>query len=409
MSVLGPHPSNRNDIHQRPQPIDWGKAKGSQSEESFDVATPQKAASTSTDSAGSSSQIKTQATPSIAEPYTRAELMAAVKLLGKGGYDYQIAQMLLEYGVSLSEDSFEQLSKLLKGRKDTKTVQAAVVALSKGLKELPESVDFLSKFLSQKSNNSSHIEAFQNNIQAFQKSLMGKGFDPSLMQQLSVLVGMMDEDLHKLINKDRKSTLLNGVIKRGNMISNLHGIHQLLDGLGKKYDQNLSQEFKASLGKFQGSIKEFMGYFVSQLILSKVSDTQSQGLLESFAYWQIPNFLAENPRASMMDLLIKKDPKDPKTIDEQKTKVILSFYAPLLGKIVVLVVIQGKNVWYSFKSEDAQTVKHVQEFQKDLIEQMETVGYHLKGFHSVQGKENIEDFILPKQNLDELQRVDTQI
>ena len=45
----------------------------------------------------------------------------------------------------------------------------------------------------------------------------------------------------------------------------------------------------------------------SQLVLSKNPENQSLSLTENYAFWQIPNFMA-NPKTSTIDLLIQKDP-----------------------------------------------------------------------------------------------------
>ena len=168
-------------------------------------------------------------------------------------------------------------------------------------------------------------------------------------------------------------------------------------------------QHKIKWKKLKKAIDNVLSQFVSQSIISKPSEKQPISISENFAYWQIPNILAENPKLSNIEILIKKEPsKNKTTINPSKTKVILKFETPDLGEVAVNVVALEDKLWYTFNTERESTSKVIASFQNELKDRMESINYDIKGFQTIRKKVDLQKYILPTQKLNDMKRISTE-
>ena len=322
-----------------------------------------------------------------------------------------LAMLMMQYGVELSSDNFEQVYKMLKGKTQKNALESAIITLSKGLGESSKSVDFLQQYLNQNKQLAQQLRQTQQAFTNFQTAIQsGKELDSGILTNLSTVLQQFDDEFKTLNKKATGNRLDLQEFKRGGLLKNLYMFHQLLDGLITKYGKDVDKAgLIQKLQVLKDQIHDTLGSITSQLILSKDSEKHPAGVLENFAYWQIPNPMASQP--STIDILIKKDPqkKNEDQINTERTKVVLHFETDILGTITLIVKIMGKKIWYTFNSEREPTTKLIHSFQAELRDKMTDVGYEMVGFSATRKKIDIKKFLLPTQDLDNVIRINAEV
>lgn len=324
----------------------------------------------------------------------------------------QLASMMMQHGLELSPDNFNQLFQLLKGRTSKNALESAVITLSKGLANSPKSVDMLSGFLTNNPALTSQLKDIQQAITQFQNSLLsGKNFmESNFMTGLNSIFGTFDKELEKLLKDEKDSASL--LKLRGGLLKDMKALLQFLTGIEKQLEAQgklnspegkvLQQQLEMLRGKMGKAIEEL----ATQAILSKDSDRQASNSNEKYFYWAIPNLLHKN---SDIELLVRKDPsKKDGAIDPSKTRLIIKVDTPDLGEIVIIIDVLDNKVWYVFNTENNEVKNFINKMNKDLKERMETLGINLAGFQTVHKKIDVKSFILPTLNLDSVVRISAE-
>ena len=323
----------------------------------------------------------------------------------------EMASLMMKYGVELSRENFDQLLKLTSGRRDSSSMESAIIAKSKGL---PESsvMDGVKGLLFDQQHIASQAKAFQDVVQNFSKSINSfKNLDSSLMSGLSALMNEFSDELKKLIKKDAQlGTQLAG-FRRGGLTKDLFSLMMLFQGVESKYvGDKRYNAFLKDVANMKQSTQRLLSNLMAQQVISKSAKTQLADVMENFAFWQIPNLMAKNPEDSKIDILIKKEGKRKKeTINPKKTKIILNIETPDLGVVTIILTIIDNKIWYVFNSENEATVKHLATLQNDLKERMETKQYVLAGFQTIKKRVDIKKYMLPTFDLDAIKRIDAEI
>ena len=323
-----------------------------------------------------------------------------------------LALLMMQYGIELSADNFEQLFKLLKGKTKKSALESAIISMTKGLEQQPDAVDFLDAFLSKSIQMADQLKKLQASFSQLQTALLRADSDQGLAGRLAALLSEFDDTIKKLLKKARDKTLNLTSFNRGNFLKDVYSFKQLLSGIRQNNTLFTDPDILKKMVQAEKNSQHLIGNLASQIMLSKDSEKQPLNTLENFAYWQIPNPLsAEQAQPTMIDILIKKDAQktNDKSINPQKTKMILQFETEPLGEITVTVVVLDNKTWITVHSENEQTTKLVSTSQKELKDRIESINYELTGFQSVRKKIDLKKLILPTQNLDNIVRINAEI
>lgn len=320
-----------------------------------------------------------------------------------------MAMFMTQHGVELSEENFQALLKLLKGRGDKNAIESSVVTLSKGLGDSTKAADFLRNFLAQASGKQASSQKLETSLKSFKDAIStGKFFNPGITGSLSSIIDEIDKEIKKLTKKTGDGLKLEK-FKRGELTKDIYSFHQLLAGLEKQQGKEIPPELKQNISDLKRSLHEYLGELSSQSILSKSSEKQPIGITDNYAYWQIPNLMAEDPHKSAIDILIKKDPmKKTNAIDEQKTSLLVKFDTPKLGEVAIEAKVMNQKIWYTFNTEEEETGKMIRSFERELIDKMEAVGFETMAIQTKRKKVDVKKLILPVQSLDSMVRINAE-
>lgn len=319
---------------------------------------------------------------------------------------------LLEHGLAASEENFDLVTRLRKGKNNSKSIESAVIALAKDLSSSPRSVDVLTAFLAGNTKTTAQLQQLQQSLNAFYGLLQGNQsmFEKGLFTGLSAIVSDLDDTLKKLLKKSTDTSLNIPKMNRGDLIRNLTVFNSFLSGLSHQLQlaDGDPMPLQRHLAKMQGEIKEFVHNLTSQIILSKDSARQHTGMAEKFAYWQIPNPLLQVPRN--IDILVRKDPQQKtRKINPAKTRIVIRFETPGLGEIAIVIDILDNKVWYVFHTGSDETKQFINQLSADLRDRMKALNYDTMGVRTVPRKLDLKKLLLPTFNLDNISRVRTEI
>ena len=166
--------------------------------------------------------------------------------------------------------------------------------------------------------------------------------------------------------------------------------------------------FRSSSSRLQSDLSSLIDALLGQLVLTKEGLTTLTHS-DDFAYWQLPNPLAQT--LSHVDLLIKREKKGDKfQLDEKKTRIILYFETPHLGKVSVIIDLLKNKLSYIFQTDQGRTKEYVAEMSAELKDRMETLNYDLVGLKTEykQFKTDLKDLLLPIIDLNKVNRIITE-
>lgn len=377
------------------------------------VASKSSAASTATSAAAKTAEAKAP-TKSVETPSTRPMAMGdivdqLVKLnIPTTSENRQLASYMMQHGVELSYDSFGELFRLLKGRGDKQHLESAVVSLSKGLTGLGRSVDVLATFFAKQIQLTQKAQQMQSAIANFQANLgSGKGLDSGLLSGIASALTLIDEELKQFRRSGKGDSLR--ALKSGSFVKNLSVFSQFLNGVEQQYlvnRQDKKSPFYERLSQLKSSVYDVLDSVLAQSILSKDAKHQDSSLHEKFFYWVFPNPFDSS---SDMDILIRKDPRDLEDIDPKRTRLVVRLDTPDVGEITIMIDILDNQVWYVFNSEREETQVAIADLNQSLTERLKELDFRLAGFKSIHKKIDINEFLLPRSNLDQVVRIQVDV
>lgn len=390
----------------------------SSTEETGQVRTkaPDAPALTPTESpATSTAQTSLPKRPDVHRQYTNDDIKQLLLKFDKPLKDpsSQIMTSIMEYGLAASGENFDHISRLLKGRKDPKSIQSSVVTLLKGLKDASKTVDILSAFFKGNTANIGLLSNLQQQMGGLSKLLKRNQdiFDKGLHSGLTSIISDLDDSIDSII-KNKKEFNIDQLRRKG-VFSDFKTFFDFLGGVSKKIsdgDQGSSASGKQLLKGLKNirlAVSEVLNNVASQAVLSKDSIMQIVGQ-DQFAYWQIPNPMAQMPKS--MDLLISKQKKTKKSVlDPRKVRVILRFDTPELGDIAVEMDVLDKQVWTIFYAKNPDTKLYINKLSADLRDRLKANDYDMVGFQVKNKKLDIKKLLLPKFELDRMSHISTEI
>lgn len=325
----------------------------------------------------------------------------------------QILLAMLEHGLSASENNFESISRLVKGKQNGSALESAIISHTKGLSNSFRSVDVLASFLANNPQLSPQVQQLRASLYSFQTTMLqNQNLLPSgLAGHMAAILTDLDTNLKKIARKTADDKITMPEMKRGEMISDLKTLYEFLGGISNlisEQDPSRIKQLMGSIHSLKGNIKEAIDKMTSHAILSK--DNEQMNLLhqEKFAYWVLPNVMAQ--MQSDIELLIKKILHDGKTqIDPENTKIILKFKTEALGEVCVIVEIKDRKIKYTFETEIPTTRSSIAELIPSLQKAMRLHNYEITSVRTTEKRTIIKKLLIPTINLDELSRIRTEV
>ena len=398
--------------------------------------------SKSSESTASASQAKAQAAPSAAAraaqsqaaataapaapakpapPPTRAMAMPDIaealinSNIPSSAENTQLASLMVQHGLELSGDHFSDLFAMLKGDKKVGTMESAVLSLSKGLNGNERTVPTLAKFLSENPQLAQQMQNAQSQLMNLQSALQRNQamLDPQLTAQLGALLSEFDDDLKKKtrLDDDGKMQITPG--DREGMTEDLRALQKLMMGLeqklaaeGKLFSPE-AKDLKESLGQVRQNIGDLLDNLMAQAILSKDSKRLPSGVTDQYVFLQLVNPFLTRP--GQIELLIRKDGTTEKSsVNPRKTRIIISLDTPDLGKITIIIDILDRKIWYIFNTDSDKANSFIQKTTADLRDRMAQLNFQLVGARAIQKRVDINRYIKPTANLDNMIRINLE-
>ncbi len=359
-----------------------------------------------------SEQPKTPFKP-IARPMTESDIIDQLLLIQKEPTPENKLQLLkmIQHGVAASEDVFDLVSKLVKSHNKNKSIEAAVIAVTKGLSQSSKAVDILNSFLTNQNQLAKQLEQLQVSLKSFFtifKQAEGL-FQSGLFAGIEHILSSLEKDLKKLSKKSSQSEINLAKIKPEILSKDLSTFHSFLGGLAQLLDKSSSAKAMVLLGRLE-DLKTELSNFLQSLSLHSILSTDNESaknlINDRFYYWQLPNPVEESP--STMELLIQKDEKG-NNINENKTKIIMKLDTQALGSLGIILEIVDRKLWYTFQSDNTNTRAYLNYLSADLRDRMLALNYQLIGFKTTAKRLDTKKYLIPKFNLDNLSRVRTEI
>jgi len=317
----------------------------------------------------------------------------------------QLVTLMLQYGLEIDKGNFEKLQTLLKGN-TISDMESAVIAGNKGLWNLPASVDMIGHFLQNQAQFSQQLTKVLSGLSetSLQFRLQSGLMDSGLMAAVSTVLLDLDDRLKKLNKKFQNDQDRLMAFNREGLMTDLKALYEFLGGIQNKSELNSerAKALKEALSNLREGLKDTLKTLCSQTILSTYDASRSLGQ-ESYAYFQVPNPFKLTP--GNIDILIKKDPYEPNSINPFKTKFVLRFETDDMGELVIVIDLQDQKVWYEFQTNEGETRQMIAELTGDLKERMEGLNYQIQGIKTTLKKTDIKKLLLPILNLDKVTRI----
>lgn len=317
---------------------------------------------------------------------------------------------LLEHGIPASLENFETLNKLMKGKKDSYTLQSSILTMAKGLGDSSKSVSVLSSFLAnvaafpQLENQAQFSLSQLQQVLSQAQKLLGDGLQSGL---ITVLADM--DDAFKTLKKKSQSGGLT-IDSRAGLADDFKTLLGFLGGLEKKLEKQPTDDplLKPLLSAIRAAKEDSYSYLsslTSQAILSKNNPNMMES--QEFMYWQIRNpfLVADRP----MDLLIRKEGKNNKRLDPEKTSVVLNFETASLGALSIVLEVNDSKVWTTFHTDKIENEPLIHSFKADFKDRLAALNYELVGVKVTQKKLNIKQMLTPTYDLNHFSRINTEI
>ncbi len=319
-----------------------------------------------------------------------------------------LATKMLEHGMELSHENFQTLNQALEGKNaSATTLEAALMALSKGVASNPAAVNSLVDFMSSNKNISqlmTQLEQNSSNLSSFLANVKGM-LNPGLMSALSSVLSTYQKEIDK--NKS-KNSINNMVFNRSSMLNDSIALKSLLAGiqqmLAKEPPGKDAAQLQNLMQQLQSSLDEMTNHLTAQSIISQGNTRTDSALSEKYAYWQIPNFFL-NPQKSIEIMMRKEKIGKNEYFDPERTRLIIKLESEKLGEITIIIDVKEKEIHYEFNTENEDARQFIAANSVILRETMDKLDWKVKGFNTVLRKVELQKYILPKIDLDQLRRV----
>jgi len=321
----------------------------------------------------------------------------------------QLLSTMIQHGIPATLDAFDDIKTLIKGNQNKDVMRAAVVSYAKGLGASMKGVEVLAQYYGNQTDLVVQMRRLQSGLSKLRQSASAKnlGVDPQVMAGLVSVLDAFNTGVTAFQNGEFGDNLK--VLQRGKMIHEYKLMAGFLDGVSKKMGPvstpNLIQ-IKRDMASLRESVKSMMNVLVSHAILSR--DTMSQSQSEpTYYYAQYPNPMA--PINQVVELLIQKEKKyQAVDINPEKTQVIVRLETPELGEVSIVIDLNQNKLFYQFHSDTPQTLELASQLSASLRDRMAGLNYELVGFKTVSTKKDVRHLLVPRIDLDRINRIITE-
>lgn len=324
-----------------------------------------------------------------------------------------LAVKMLLMGVELSKENFNKLFNVLKGHpSDSFMQEAAILVLKKGLDDSPVALKALASFLRENPQLAQQLRTMLSSMSALQTAIAsGRNLlSSTALAQLSGVLAQLDGMVSQLpaaLQKRKKGEAFN----RDELLGTLRLSKALLDGVRSQIAEQPPTEEGAYLtnqlmaaSKDMQSVSESL---MTHAVLSRPTDQTDTSVKDQYAYWQIPNTLAEQPKT--IELLIKRDMTRPKApINPRKTRIVLKTETKELGELGVEMNVEENTLDIKFNTPEDGITSFIKAHMEDLQKRMAAQNYKTKSIQVVRKHLDVRQFIIPMLDLDDLRRVQTE-
>ncbi|MDD5594159.1 MAG: hypothetical protein PHG97_05425 [Candidatus Margulisbacteria bacterium] len=340
-----------------------------------------------------------RAAPSVARPLTVEDIRSHLLSLQIEPNDLntKLASLMLRNGLEVSRGNMVKILTMLQGTDKSSAMQeASVLLLMKGI-DSPEAVKILGQFFSENPAQAAQMMALHEGLGNLTSALgMGKGLlDPTLIAQLTALLGSFDSTLESITNKFASK---GKAFSRGEAVNDMRALKALLQGLQNKApssDSAPAQALSSALMEFQGKLDGLMQNMVAQAILSQSGRSEV-----NYHYQQIPNAMTNPPKD--FEIVIKREGEGKDAhIDPRNTQVVMSMETENMGKMVVSMIVKDNKVYVIFVFNEKNygdqgrslIAKDFGEFQQKLADKNFLItGYQVKVDSAMA---NIKPYLIP--------------
>ena len=324
-----------------------------------------------------------------------------------------LAVKMLLMGVELSRENLNKLFNLLKGHpSDSFMQEAAILVLKKGLDDSPVALKSLANFLRDNPQLAQQLRSMLSSMSALQTAIAsGKHLlSASALAQLGAVLAQLDEMVSQLpaaLQKRKKGE----AFSREELLGTLRLSKALLDGVRSQIAAKPPTEEGAYLtNQLMAAAKDMQNVsesLMTHAVLSRPSEQTDTAIKDQYAYWQIPNTLAEKPKT--IELLIKRDMTRPRAaINPKKTKIILKTETAELGELGVEMNVEDDTLDIKFNTPEDTITFFIKAHMEDLQKRMAAQNYKTKSIQVVRTHMDVKQFIIPMLDLDDLRRVQTE-
>ena len=352
--------------------------------------------------------------PDIARPMEKSDIVSQLLRIQKppSPENIQILTTLLQYGLEASGQNFEQTQYLLRGQNSTARVESAVASLSKDLGTAPKSVDVLANFFKNPGAMTGQLQQAQVALRHFQQAMSWgqQLFDPGLMAGLASILTELDDQFKLWTNRGEEILDLTK-LQRSAMIQDGKALMSFLSGLQEKLvvsGQHQTPAGKAFLENL-AMLRERLTGFTESLLSHEILSVQQGGTgvsSDSYLYFQVPNML--HGHHYPIELLLKKNHKKKKSVNPEKTTIVLKCVTPDMGEVSVVLDVEEKNLVMTVYADRSDTRESVLRWVGDLKNRFESLDYQLKRVQTLAKRLDIKRMLLPLINLNTLSRISAE-
>jgi len=326
----------------------------------------------------------------------------------------QTASTILQYGLELSEGFMQQVTQQVKGNPKQGALDGAVVSLLKGVGDDAKAVDVMAGHLTKNPQLAAQMAKMQASLAQLGGQLQGSPmFEAGLTAGLTSVFDKFSEEFRRMTRKKEDGNVALGKLSRQQSVSDFSTLIQLLSSLQNKMRAEgrvESREGKAvddQIEEAKQSAKNVLDHLTAQSILSNDAIRSPSRNSEKYVYYLLHNPFTERP--SEIKLLVRKDqgPKENR-VNPKKTRIILSFETDELGEVSIIIDVLENKVWYQFHSESEATKRFIFQMQADLKDRMGQLNYELSGVRMLPKRVDIQKYLTPKVQLEDVRRVSTQ-
>ncbi len=327
----------------------------------------------------------------------------------------QIITALLERNQPITKEALDGIKTLIDGNSKPNSIQAAVIAYSKGLSTSSKGTDLISSFLSHFTSFTENTSALNTSLNQLRFSLSnyGKLFEPSFLSSFSAILSGFGDELKKLTRVQQEGSLEGFELGREKMIGDLKTLLGFLKGVehqviqrGADVPVSLVKSFLSDVLPFRQDLSALLDDLLTQMVLTK-TDLHAMAN-QDFAYWLLPNLWPGIKRD--IELLIRRQKRGKKSVVlPEKTQIILKFETPEMGEVTIVMDFLDRTISYVFHTTAGDTKSYIASLLPDLRYRMASHNYQLT---RVQTRENsfvdVKSLILPTINLNSMTRIITE-